>query len=205
MEEKISDIAQWLGTGSINIFGRPFSGKDTQGKTLSEIFHAPLIGGGDILRSHHEPKKIEEYLASGGIIPSEYYLKLIVPYLSQENIQNNPLILSSVGRSHGEEAIILKACKQSGHAVKAVINLEISEKQVWQRFKLSEKLGDRGHRSDDQADALRERLYKFKQKTAPVLKYYKKAGLLINVDGQLSRQEVTEEIIEKLFHFSQKN
>ena len=29
MEEKITVIKQWLGTGSINVFGLPFSGKDT--------------------------------------------------------------------------------------------------------------------------------------------------------------------------------
>lgn len=205
MQEKIDQIAQWLGTGSINIFGRPFSGKDTQGARLSQIFNAPLIGGGDILRTHQEPAEIEQFLAKGGIIPSDYYLDLILPYLSQEQIKNYALILSSVGRAHGEEKIILKACQQANHAIKAVLYLDIPENQAWQRFKLADKLGDRGLRSDDQADSLRERLYKFKQKTLPVINYYKKAGLLVEVDGQLSREEVTHEIIDKLYKFSKKH
>lgn len=202
MQDKINYISAWLSAGSINVFGRPFSGKDTQGSNLAQIFNAPLIGGGDILRSHPEPADIEHYLASGGIIPSKYYLNLIVPYLSQDQLTGHPLILSSVGRAHGEEQTIIMACKHAGHPVKAVLYLDISEKQVWQRFEISQKTKDRGQRSDDQADALRERLYKFKQKTMPVINYYKKAGLLIKADGQLSRNEVTEEIINKLYEFS---
>ena len=40
MEAKIAKIKTWLGTGSINIFGLPMSGKDTQGIKLAEALNA---------------------------------------------------------------------------------------------------------------------------------------------------------------------
>lgn len=202
MEQKISVLRDWLGSGSINIFGKPFSGKDTQGERLAHIFNAPLIGGGDILRSHHDPAAIEKVMSEGGIIPSDFYLELMLPYFSQSEFTDHPFILSAVGRAHGEEAKILKTAKASGHPIRAAIYLEITDREVWQRYKASNKLHDRGDRADDQEDVLRNRLYKFKQKTLPVIKYYKSAGLLINVNGALERDEVTAKIIEKLYDFT---
>jgi len=51
MNDEIKKIASWLGHGSINVIGCPFSGKDTQGEILVKLFNGVLIGGGDILRS----------------------------------------------------------------------------------------------------------------------------------------------------------
>ena len=44
-EEKINTIKSWLGTGSINIFGLPMSGKDTQGLRLAEALRRHLAAG----------------------------------------------------------------------------------------------------------------------------------------------------------------
>lgn len=198
MDEKISKISGWLGTGSIDVFGRPFSGKDTQGKLLSDLFGGELIGGGDILRSHHDPKKIEEVLAGGGIVPSDFYIHLVLPYLSRPQFKDKPLFLSAVGRSHGEEPIIMKTADDSGHPLKAVIYLEISEEEVWRRFNESKLDKDRGQRSDDRSEVLTTRLKKFKDNTVPVIEFYRARQLLIEVDGTLTREQVTNEIIEEL-------
>lgn len=191
-------ITDWLGTGSINIFGRPFAGKDTQGRILAELFGGVLIGGGDILRSHDDPKKIEDILASGGIVPSDFYLQMVLPYLSQASLRDKPLILSAVGRSHGEEDIIMKATHDSGHELKAAIVLVLSEEEVWKRFDESQTHHDRGNRTDDHREVLANRLKKFQEKTTPVIEYYRQKGLLIEVDGMLSLEEVTEEILSGL-------
>jgi adenylate kinase len=198
MNEKTQKIAGWLGTGSINIFGRPFAGKDTQGSILADIFGGVLIGGGDILRSHHDPKKIEEVMAAGGIIPSDFYLHMVLPYLSQEDFKDKPLILSAVGRSEGEETTIMKATADSNHPTKAVILLHLTEEEVWRRFDAAKQQHDRGDRTDDQRDVLATRLQKFRDKTMPVIDFYRKNGLLIELDGTLPREQVTEEILQSL-------
>lgn len=198
MDEKVNKIAGWLDAGSINIFGRPFSGKDTQGRQLAGLLGGELIGGGDILRSHHDPQRIEQIMASGGIIPSDFYLQMIMPYLSRPQLRGKPLILSSVGRSHGEEPTIMKATTDSGHPMKAVILLRLTEAEAWRRFEAAGAKHDRGHRTDDHREVLKTRLKKFDDKTMPVIDFYRYNGLLIEVDGALAPDEVTGEIINSL-------
>lgn len=198
MNKDIKTVADWLGVGSLNIFGRPFAGKDTQGRVLAELFGGVLIGGGDILRSHHDPKKIEDILAAGGIVPSDFYLQMVLPYLSQSSLKDKPLILSAVGRSHGEEDIIMKATQDSGHPLMAAIVLTLTEEDVWQRFKDSKNQHDRGDRTDDHEEVLKNRLKKFDEKTLPVIDYYREKNLLIEINGMLGPEQVTAEILAAL-------
>ncbi len=198
MNNQIKIISDWLGTDSIDIFGSPFSGKDTQGKILADLVHGHFISGGEILRSQQDPTKIEKILNEGGIVPSDFFLNLMEPYLSKTQYQGRPLILSAVGRVHGEETEIMKAIANSGHALKAVIFLKINEEVVWQRFEASKQLRDRGDRADDSQQALHLRLKKYLDRTVPVLDYYQQKGLLIEIDGSLEVDQVTKTIVQKL-------
>ena len=56
MEEKIEAIRKWLGTGSINIFGFPMSGKDTQGVKLAEVLGGKLLSSGIIIRANADAR-----------------------------------------------------------------------------------------------------------------------------------------------------
>ena len=51
MDDKLNTIKSWLGTGSINIFGLPMSGKDTHGLKLAELLGAKLLSSGMIIRA----------------------------------------------------------------------------------------------------------------------------------------------------------
>jgi adenylate kinase len=199
MDNKIQKIQSWLGTGSINIFGRPFAGKDTQGEKLAEYFNGELMAGGDILRSYHDQAKIKELMSTGDLFPTDFYLSIVLPFLSRDDIKNKPIILSSVGRMKGEEQTILEATERSGHEMKAVVLLSLSEEEVMDRFNATRSLGDRGTREDDNHDALENRLAKFREQTEPVIRVYRQKNLLIEVDGTLPREEVTVEIINKLY------
>lgn len=202
MNEQVKSITSWLGTGSIDLFGCPFSGKDTQGRILADLFDGVLIAGGDILRTHHDPEKIKQILASGGIVPSDFYENLILPYLSRPEYGRKPLILSAVGRAHGEESIVMKAADDSGHPLQAVILLDLPEAEVWRRFETAQAQHDRGQRADDRQSVLNTRLQKFQVKTQPVIEFYRDKGLLITIDGALSRDTVTSEILKGLLSYS---
>lgn len=191
-------IAQWLGTGSINLFGRPFAGKDTQGRILADLFSGELIAGGDILRGFHDQQKVQEVMAAGGLIPSDFYFDIVLPFLSRPIIKHKPLFLSSVGRLQGEEGTIMKATADSGHPIKAVILLHLSEEEVWRRFDAAAAEQDRGTRADDSRGVLQNRLQNFQQNTVPVIDFYRNNGLLIEIDGTLSREDVTREILDVL-------
>ena len=98
----------------------------------------------------------------------------------------------------------MKAAADSGHPTKAVILLQISEQEVWQRYEQSKARHDRGNRSDDQGEALKTRLKKFRDKTVPVIEFYRELGLLHEIDGTLPRDSVTNEIISSLLKLSSK-
>lgn len=199
MDEKIQTIQKWLGTGSINIFGRPFAGKDTQGEKLAEYFGGELMAGGDMLRSFPDQERIKELMSTGDLFPTDFYLSVVLPYLSKDEIKDKPIILSSIGRMKGEESTIIQATDESGHPMKAVVVLVLSEEEVMSRFEATRNLGDRGIREDDNHDALENRLVKYREQTMPVIEVYREKGLLIEVDGTLPRDQVTNEIIDALY------
>ncbi|HUD03268.1 MAG TPA: nucleoside monophosphate kinase [Patescibacteria group bacterium] len=202
MENKIQTINNWLGTGSINIFGSPFAGKDTQGQRLAKLFHGQLIGGGDILRSQATPDYVKNHMEAGQLAPTEEYMQIVLPYLGQTDFTGKPLILSSVGRWHGEEEGVIKATALSGHLLMAVIFLQLSEGEVWNRWEVSKQINDRGKRTDDNEKSIKIRLAEFQDKTIPVIDFYRDKGLLIEINGDPKQDEVTTEIINRLFEFS---
>lgn len=194
-------LKNWLGTSSINIFGRPFSGKDTQANMLAKLFNCSVIGGGDIIRNSKH-NNLHNDLKSGLLTPQDEYLKLVLPFLSLDKYANKPLILSSLGRWHGEEPAIMQAASKSKHPIKIVLHLNISESLVYERWQTAKKLGDRGVRNDDNPDSIKTRLSEYTNKTLPVLDYYKKRNLLIEIDGAQPRSQVSKEIIQKLLRIS---
>lgn len=199
--DKIDSIRKWLGTGSINIFGLPFSGKDTHGSILAALFDAPVLGGGEILRNSNVPASVRVLMDNGELIPTKDYVRIVLPYLSSNDFKHKPLILSSVGRWHGEESGVIDAANVSGHPVKAVIFLHISIQTANRRFEMSQQIGDRT-RADDQKDKLITRFSEFSEKTLPVIEYYRSKGMLIEVDGNPPIQDVQAVILDDLYKLS---
>lgn len=201
-QDKIKKIKNWLGSGSINIFGLPFAGKDTQGKLLAKELGGELIGGGDILRSAGMPTHIQDYMRGGELIPTDEYVSIVIPFLSKAEFSGKPLILNSVGRWHGEEDYVLHATNATDHPLKAVVHLQLNEGIVRQRWNELSKLNDRGNRHDDTEEILEVRLKESREKTQPVIDTYKSMGIVLEIDATKSRDEVQQEIIDSLYNFA---
>jgi adenylate kinase len=191
---KIKKVKKWLGSGSINIFGIQFSGKDTQGRLLANTLDCPLIGGGDILRSSEIPDRAKEALKLGKYIDSQDYLNIMLPYFNRTELVNRPLILSSVGRWIGEEVSVIEALQSSGHQIKAVVYLKLDEDESYKRLDKS----DRG-RDDDHHENLRSRINEFKSKTLPVVEAYKKYCPVLEIDGSPAPEKVFSNLINSLY------
>lgn len=196
--EAIDTIRTWLGNGSINVFGRPFAGKDTQGRKLADVFDGALLGGGEILRGSTIPPHVDAALRRGELIPSDDYISIVLPYLSKPEFANRPLILSSVGRWAGEETGVMGALTAANHPLKAVVYLELEENVVQERWLALENHDDRGGRYDDTADILAVRLGEFRDKTLPVLQAYSEQGLLERINAEGTPDEIYQRIIERL-------
>lgn len=199
MDDKISAIKTWLGTGSINIFGLPMSGKDTQGLRLAETLGAKFLSSGLIIRAME--KETRQNLTGGGnLVPTNLFFEWVLPYFERDDLRDFPLILSSIGRWSGEENQVISVAAGAGHEIKAAILLNISEADVENRFRAAETLNDRGERDDDKnLEIFKNRLQEFRTKTLPVLQHYKALGLLVEVNGDQLRDDVFTEIINKLY------
>jgi adenylate kinase len=197
-ETKIQDIKAWLKTGSINIFGLPFAGKDTHGRELAKLLDGVFISSGDIFRSKDSPLHLQEHIGKGLLAPTEEFLNIVLPYFLKAEFKQKPLILSSVGRWHGEEAGVLEATAESGHPLLVVIYIKITIDEMVHRRQASELLGDRGKREDDAEHIIATRLEEFETKTKPVISFYKDQGMLIEIDGLKSRDMVKKDILDNL-------
>ena len=179
------------------------SGKDTQGVKLAEAIGGKLLSSGIIIRAN-EIEKHKKLTDKGNLIPTDIFYEWVLPYFSREDLKRYPLVLSSIGRWSGEEDTVMETAAKAGHEIKAVILLNISEADVMARFEKLQILNDRGERQDDKdLDVFNNRLEEFRNKTMPVLEHYKDLGLLINVNGDQSREEVFEELINKLYNYVQ--
>ena len=210
MEEKIEAIKKWLGTGSINIFGLPMSGKDTVGIKLAEMLGARFLSSGIIIRAM-EQEQNQHYTDSGQLIPNDVFYKWVLPYFSRRDLADAPLVLSSVGRWSGEENYVMNAAEDGGHPIKAVVVLNISEADVTERWNIVREQGVResGEITKREDDKRREvfdtRIKEFNEKTVPVLKHYQELGLLVPVQADMTREEVLNLVVEKLYEYSLKN
>jgi adenylate kinase len=200
VNEQQAIVREWLGTGSINVFGVQFSGKDTQLDRLTKWTHGVKLGGGALSRNLIDklPDNVREATLAGELIPLHYFLELMTPVFASSEFEGKPLLLSAVGRWHGEEAGVMKAAAEGGHSIKAAVWLDLEEEVVWKRWSLMKDKGDREARIDDSPEGLRTRLKWFREKTLPVRKYYEEHGLLIPVDGGKTPDNVEAEILNGL-------
>lgn len=199
--DKLARIKSWLGTGSLNVFGLPMSGKDTVGERLAKDLGAKFLSSGIIIRAF-EAEQSQNMTGSGQLIPTNTFYDIILPYFSREEMKNDSLILSSVGRWAGEEDKIMEAAKNGGHEIKAVVLLDLTETDVKNRFEAAKELNDRGERADDaNLEIFETRIREFNEKTVPVLNHYDELKLLIRVPADGSRDEVYLSVIDKLVEF----
>ncbi len=211
MEEKIAYIKEWLGTGSIDIFGLPMSGKDTVGVKLAEMLGARFLSSGMIIRAM-EKETNKHYTDGGDLAPTDVFYEWVLPYFRREDLANSALILSSVGRWEGEEDKVMEAARDAGHPIKAAVLLNVSEADVEKRWEIVQQTGVRegqahlSKRQDDQERAvLKKRINEFNKKTMPVLRHYQAMGMLVAVRADMTREEVLAATVDAVYQFAKTN
>ena len=178
MEEQVQIIKKWLGTGSINIFGLPMSGKDTVGVRLAETIGGKFLSSGLIVRAL-EKSTNQNITGEGKLIPQNLFYDWVLPYFEKPELKQYPLVLSSIGRWSGEEDQVMSVAKLSEHPIRAVVMLQLSEQDAIERWEAAKLLNDRGLRADDaNPEIFQTRINEYREKTVPVLKHYQELGLL---------------------------
>lgn len=198
-ETRMGEIKEWLGTGSINIFGAPFAGKDTQGAKLAAGLHAKKISSGDLFRDAALTEEERSFMNGGGILPTERFVELVLPVLGNPDL-TGPLVLSSVGRALGEEVPVLQAAEQANHPIKVVPFLEVSPDIAFARMEVE----DRG-RADDTPESLMVRFDEYQNQTLAVVDQYDRMGLVVSIEAFADEASVFDATVRAIHEFAQAN
>lgn len=177
----------------IILFGPPASGKGTQAARIADTTHLPHISTGDLFRENirdNTPlgRKAKEYIDQGKLVPDSLVLEILYDRLAKNDTKNG-FILDGVPRTL-EQANALENYLSSNAAL-IVLNLIVSDDTILKRA-----LGRK--RTDDTPEVIKERLRAYYNQTAPLIDFYRKKGVLINIDGEKSPDDVFNKLTEIL-------
>jgi adenylate kinase len=77
----------------------------------------------------------------------------------------------------------------------AAVNLSVPEDELMRRLLERARIENR---PDDTAPVIKNRLRTYAEKTQPLVDYYKNQGILLQIDGRGTLEEVTERLIAGL-------
>jgi len=175
------------------LFGPPGAGKGTQAALISGHYQIPHISTGNIFRSsikNETPlgKKVKSILDEGKLVPDRVVVDLVEEELKKPKYKNG-YILDGFPRTVAQAEALDKILENNKKSIDAFIHLSVPEKELVKRI-LSRGEG----RSDDNEDKIRTRLGVYKKETQPVMDYYREKGLVQEIDGVGSIDEIFERI-----------
>ncbi|WP_102830335.1 adenylate kinase [Bartonella bovis] len=189
----------------IIFLGPPGSGKGTQAKILSEYYNIPQLSTGDMLREavieeKEIGKKAKAIIESGALVSDDIVNQIVSDRINGNDCVNG-FILDGYPRTVGQAEALQQILQSKDMQLNAIIEFVVDEKTLVERMKrrVEETIAIGGQvRSDDNSDSFAKRLVEYREKTAPLLEFYLKTGLLRVVDGMASVTDVSRAIREFL-------
>ncbi|HKC14403.1 MAG TPA: nucleoside monophosphate kinase [Patescibacteria group bacterium] len=174
----------------IILIGIQGAGKSTQGNLLSEKLGLPYLSTGHIFREIAKEKTpagryIKETMNAGILISDEKTIEIVNEYLSRPEYDKG-YIMDGFPRT----IVQTEAFKEK---IDKVIYLKVSDKEALWRI-----AGRQDNREDETLQAIKKRIALFHEFTEPVIDFYRQKGLLAEVDGEKSIEEINKEIMENL-------
>lgn len=181
------------------IMGPPGVGKGTQAQGIAAHYSVPAISTGDIFRANVRegtPLGVEvaRIMAEGSYVPDEITDAIVADRLAQPDVAAGWL-LDGYPRTVGQVAALDRILAASSAALDAVISLTCEVDQLIQR--LLNRAAIEG-RADDNEATIRRRMEVYTEATDPLLAIYRDRGLLVEVDGLGTIEEVGSRIVEAL-------
>ena len=170
----------------------PGAGKGTQAAKLAAHYGVAHLSSGALLRDEvTRGTKIgliaADYLKRGDLVPDELVIEmLLMPVL--EAASNGGYVLDGFPRTlrQAEEAYSV-AQRIEGVELQAVVHLQVSQEELRNRLRAR---AHREGRLDDTELALEHRFKVFDVETRPLLGFYAKRGILVDINGEQSVQDV---------------
>lgn len=179
------------------LIGRPGSGKGTQAKILSEKLGWIRLSSGDRIkeiRDGSEPfsARVREMYDKGTLLP-DWFADYLLESGLLELDPHVGVVAEGFGRTRSQAEHLTDITRWLGRNLK-VINIDVSEEEVTRRMIERAKTQDRP--DSNATDKINARLAQFEQETAPALEYFRAEGLVIDINGEQTPEEVAHDIAE---------
>lgn len=179
------------------IMGPPGAGKGTQAVLIAQRLSIPHISTGDLFRANLTEGtalglEAKKYMDAGEYVPDSVTNGMVRDRLKQ-NDASDGFLLDGYPRTVAQVAELDGML--AGNEIDKVIVLTADSDEVVKR--LLHRSQDQG-RSDDTEDVIRRRLEVYSEQTAPLIDLYERRGVLIEVDGMGSVDQVTSNIFAAL-------
>jgi adenylate kinase len=181
------------------ILGPPGAGKGTQASRIAEHHGIPAISTGDIFRANIKNetelgRQVKEILASGGFVSDGITNAIVEDRLAQPDCEPG-FLLDGYPRTLAQVEALDEMLETRDGPLDRVLELTVDDEAVVERLlKRAQVEG----RADDTEEVIRERMAIYHRETKPLSDSYRDRGLLVEVDGQGSVDDVTARILTAL-------
>jgi adenylate kinase len=210
----------------IVLLGPPGAGKGTQAQIISEKLDLPHISSGDIFRENLKNqtelgRMAEGFMKRGELVPDDVTIAMIRERLSRPDSRTGAL-LDGFPRTPAQAEALEKMLSEFGGKVNAVPYISVPAEVLIERLTGRWTCRAEGHvfhekynppkvsghcdfdgselyqREDDKADTVTRRIRVYLDQTKPLIEYYRDRGVLIEVDGTQSIEQVAGELLAAL-------
>jgi adenylate kinase len=204
------------------LLGPPGAGKGTQAERLSDDFGLRYIATGNMLRDAVREgselgQKAKEYMDRGDLVPDDLIIEMIKRALEDPDAERG-FILDGFPRTEGQAEALDEELGKLGRHLSSTLLFDVPEEEVVRRLSGRRVCVNGQHnfhvdfdppkhpdrcdvdgsrlivRDDDKPEVVQRRLAQYREKTAPLIDYYKKRDILHRVDGSRTADEVNGQI-----------
>lgn len=208
----------------IIMLGAPGAGKGTQAKRIAEKYGIPHISTGDIFRANIKEgtelgMKAKEFMDQGLLVPDEVTIGMLLDRIKKEDCVNG-YVLDGFPRTIPQAESLTKALEEMGQKIDYAVDVDVPDENIVSRMSgrracitcgatyhvqfappkaegICDKCGaELVLRDDDKPETVQKRLEVYHEQTQPLIDYYRRAGVLVSVDGTQSMDQVFESIVK---------
>ena len=186
---------------NIVLFGPPGAGKGTQATRIRETYGLAHLSTGDMLREAVAAgteigKQAKAIMDAGKLVSDEVICGVVADRIEQPDCAKG-FILDGFPRTVPQAHALDELLARKGKAIDVVLLIAVDDEALVERIERRNQESG-GARSDDNVETLKSRLKVYYEQTEPVLPVYREKGLIREIDGMQSIDQVTSQIEQVL-------